>query len=204
MNRFSALALSCLLAFAWRPSFSEPALTELPTVRLQTNLGDIVLELFPAQAPRTVENFLAYINVGFYDGTLIHRVVPGFVIQGGGYDAETWEEKQTRRPIKNEADHGLKNSRGTLAMARTAHPHSAASQFFINLNHNSNLDHSAKTLEGWGYCVFGQVVDGMDVADLIGAVPAEEEFPNEPVIIESIQLEQDPDRTQNESKSSNE
>jgi peptidyl-prolyl cis-trans isomerase B (cyclophilin B) len=204
MKRLANLALVCLLALVWRSSFSELALTELPRVRLNTSLGDIVVELFPEQAPRTVDNFLLYTNDGFYDRTLIHRVVPEFVIQGGGYDAETWEEKPTRRPIRNEANNGLKNSRGTVAMARTANPHSAASQFFINLDDNDNLDHSAKTLDGWGYCVFGRVIEGMDVADLIGAVPAEDEFPNDPIIIESIEILQQSARAGNESQSGNE
>jgi peptidyl-prolyl cis-trans isomerase A (cyclophilin A) len=134
-------------------------------VIFSTALGNIAIELYPQQAPITVENFLAYVDVGFYDGTIFHRVIPGFVIQGGGH-TEDMEHKVTRKPIKNEADNGLKNLRGTLSMARTRERDSATSQFFINLKDNPVLDHGARD---FGYAVFGKVIEGMDVVDKIAA-----------------------------------
>ncbi|MEQ9508401.1 MAG: peptidylprolyl isomerase [Alloalcanivorax xenomutans] len=140
-----------------------------PLVRLQTSMGNITIELFPEQAPETVENILRYVDEGFYDGTVFHRVVPGFVIQGGGFDRDL-QQKKTHAPIKNEADNGLKNERGTLSMARTSNPDSGTSQFFVNLKDNAMLDHTAPTPRGWGYAVFGKVVDGMDTVDRIAKV----------------------------------
>jgi peptidyl-prolyl cis-trans isomerase A (cyclophilin A) len=134
-------------------------------VIFSTALGNIAIELYPQQAPITVENFLAYVDVGFYDGTIFHRVIPGFVIQGGGH-TEDMEHKVTRKPIKNEADNGLKNLRGTLSMARTRERDSATSQFFINLKDNPVLDHGARD---FGYAVFGKVIEGMDFVDKIAA-----------------------------------
>lgn len=133
-----------------------------PMVLIETSSGDILVELYQDKAPATVENFLQYVDEGFYDNTVFHRVIKEFMIQGGGLTMRM-EEKKTRPPVKNEADNGLKNLRGTLAMARTSEPHSAAAQFFINTVDNPELDHSAPTAEGYGYCVFGQVVEGMDV-----------------------------------------
>ena len=138
-----------------------------PTVLLETTSGDILIELYPDKAPKTVENFLHYVDSGFYSNTIFHRVIAGFMIQGGGLDARM-NEKATEAPIQNEADNGLKNERGTIAMARTMEPHSASAQFFINLVDNAFLNHSGKNMEGWGYCVFGKVTDGMDVVDKIG------------------------------------
>jgi peptidyl-prolyl cis-trans isomerase B (cyclophilin B) len=138
-------------------------------VRLETDKGDITLELDPARAPKTVANFLAYVDSGFYDGTIFHRVIKGFMIQGGGFTAQM-REKATRPPIRNEADNGLSNRRGTIAMARTSDPQSATAQFFINTKDNGFLDHRADTWQGWGYCVFGKVIDGMDVVSAIEAV----------------------------------
>ncbi|MBQ7607745.1 MAG: peptidyl-prolyl cis-trans isomerase [Desulfovibrionaceae bacterium] len=140
-----------------------------PTVLLETTSGDILVELFPDKAPKTVANFLAYVDDGFYANTIFHRVIKDFMIQGGGLDGRM-QEKTTKEPIENEADNGLKNLRGSIAMARTQDPHSATAQFFINLVDNDFLDHTAKDVAGWGYCVFGKVVDGLDVVDAIGKV----------------------------------
>ena len=141
-----------------------------PRVELDTSKGKIIVELDPAKAPETVKNFLAYVESGFYDGTLFHRVIPGFMVQGGGFSPDM-KRKETRAPITNEADNGLKNLRGTLSMARTNDPHSATAQFFINVADNDNLDHTGKNQAGWGYAVFAKVVEGMEVADAIVAVP---------------------------------
>jgi peptidyl-prolyl cis-trans isomerase B (cyclophilin B) len=140
-----------------------------PRVVLETSLGDITLELDRAKAPVTTENFLAYVASGHYDGTIFHRVIPDFMIQGGGFSDEM-RQKPTVAPIVNEADNGLRNRRGTVAMARTGEPHSATAQFFINLKDNGFLDHTAKNERGWGYTVFGKVVEGMDVVDKIATV----------------------------------
>jgi peptidyl-prolyl cis-trans isomerase B (cyclophilin B) len=139
-------------------------------VELDTTLGKIVIELDAAKAPNTVANFLAYVKAGHYDGTIFHRVIATFMIQGGGFDS-AYVKKPTNAPIQNEADNGLSNLRGTIAMARTSDPHSATAQFFINVTDNAGLDHSAKTSQGWGYCVFGKVVSGLDTVDKIKAVP---------------------------------
>lgn len=140
-----------------------------PKVLLETTSGDILVELFPDKAPKTVENFLKYVDEGFYNNTIFHRVIPDFMIQGGGMDAKM-KEKPTHGPIPNEADNGLKNERGALAMARTADPDSATAQFFINHKDNDFLNHRAPTRDGWGYAVFGKVLDGMDVVDKIAKV----------------------------------
>jgi cyclophilin family peptidyl-prolyl cis-trans isomerase len=140
-----------------------------PRVSLQTVKGRIVIELFPQKAPATVKNFLAYVDAGFYDGTVFHRVIPNFMIQGGGLTVDM-VKKPVAKPIANEAGNGLKNVRGAVAMARTGDPHSATSQFFINTVDNSFLDHSGKTPSGWGYAVFGKVAQGMAVVDAIAGV----------------------------------
>ncbi|MBO6753461.1 MAG: peptidylprolyl isomerase, partial [Spongiibacter sp.] len=131
-------------------------------VIFKTNFGDIKIELDFDKAPKTAENFKQYVEEGFYDGTIFHRVIDGFMIQGGGFEPGM-KQKATREPIENEADNGLKNDLGTLAMARTMDPHSASAQFFINVKDNDFLNHSGKTMQGWGYAVFGKVTDGMDV-----------------------------------------
>ncbi len=160
-----------------------------PRVALDTNLGTIELALFPERAPRTVDNFLQYVDSGFYDGTVFHRVIEGFMIQGGGFDASL-ERLETRAPVRNEADNGLGNRRYTIAMARTNAPHSATAQFFVNVADNRNLDHTAATPRGWGYTVFGEVVDGRDVVDAIAEVPTgaggpfASDVPRTPVVIE--------------------
>ena len=141
-----------------------------PKVLLETNLGNITLELDAKAAPATVKNFLQYVKDGFYNGTVFHRVISDFMIQGGGFTAQM-HKKETRAPIKNEADNGLKNVRGSIAMARTNDPDSATAQFFINTVDNDFLNHTAPTLRGWSYAVFGKVVDGMDTVDKIRAVP---------------------------------
>ncbi|MGH8643726.1 MAG: peptidylprolyl isomerase [Gammaproteobacteria bacterium] len=162
---------------------------ELPRVELQTNWGTIVLELESEKSPQTVANFLAYVREGFYDGTVFHRVIDGFMIQGGGYTPQ-WTQKQTKAPIKNEEANGLKNTRGSLAMARTGDPHSATAQFFVNVADNPFLDYQEPTVSGWGYTVFGRVIQGMDVVDRIKAVPTgrsgpfPKDTPQQAVIIE--------------------
>ena len=158
-----------------------------PRIALDTSKGRIVLELFADKAPISAENFLAYVNSGYYDGTIFHRVIPGFMIQGGGFTADM-QTKPGRRPIQNEADNGLRNERGTIAMARTPDPHSASSQFFINTVDNDFLNHKRKDPRGWGYAVFGRVVEGMEVVDTISAVETGiqgmyQDVPVEPVVI---------------------
>ena len=161
-------------------------------VILHTNMGDIKLELDKAKAPVTVENFVQYVKDGHYDGTIFHRVIGNFMIQGGGFDKDM-KQKPTNAPIKNEANNGLKNSIGTIAMARTQDPHSASSQFFINVADNAFLNFSSESRQGWGYAVFGKVVDGMDVVNNIKNVKTansgfHENVPVTPVIIEKAEL----------------
>ena len=139
-------------------------------VIIRTTFGEITLELDAERAPKTVENFLNYARSGYYDGTIFHRVIDNFMIQGGGFDTEM-RQKEAGEPIENEADNGLKNDFGTIAMARTNDPHSATAQFFINVKDNDFLNHTAKNMQGWGYTVFGKVIDGADVLDKIRAVP---------------------------------
>jgi peptidyl-prolyl cis-trans isomerase B (cyclophilin B) len=140
-----------------------------PKVEMETSKGKMVIELFPEKAPETVKNFLNYVEAKFYDGTIFHRVIPKFMIQGGGFTSDM-KKKTGGTPIKNEADNGLKNERGTIAMARTGDPHSATAQFFINSVNNDFLNHKSKTQQGWGYVVFGKVISGMDVVNAISAV----------------------------------
>ena len=159
-------------------------------VTLKTNFGDIVIELDAAAAPKTVANFEQYVTDGFFDGTIFHRVINNFMIQGGGFTPDM-DQKETREPVENEANNGLKNDIGTIAMARTMAPHSATAQFFINVSNNSFLDYPGQ--DGWGYCVFGKVTDGMDVVNKIkdvatGNTAGHSDVPVEPVIIESATL----------------
>ena len=140
-----------------------------PKVEMETSKGKIVIELLPEKAPETVKNFLNYVDAKYYDGTIFHRVIPKFMIQGGGFTSDM-KQKSAGAPIKNEADNGLKNDRGTIAMARTGDPHSATAQFFINSVNNDFLNHKSKTQQGWGYVVFGKVITGMDVVDAISSV----------------------------------
>lgn len=162
---FAILLLAGAKAVAGEPDDQDrqDAQMETPMVVFETSHGNLTLELFPEEAPITVENFLQYVDDGFYDGTIFHRVIPGFVVQGGGFD-EDFRQKETRAPIKNEADNGLKNKRGTLSMARTQQRDSATSQFFINLADNAFLDHGTRD---FGYAVFAQVTEGMEVVDKI-------------------------------------
>jgi peptidyl-prolyl cis-trans isomerase B (cyclophilin B) len=157
-------------------------------VTLTTNFGDIKLELFADKAPKTVENFLKYVNEGFYDGLIFHRVIGDFMIQGGGYTADM-DEKDTHAPIENEANNGVSNATGTIAMARTNDPHSASSQFFINVKDNDFLDFRSESVSGWGYCAFGKVVEGMDVIEKIKAVDTGNYGMHQDVPVESVVIE---------------
>ncbi|WP_028109517.1 peptidylprolyl isomerase [Ferrimonas futtsuensis] len=162
-------------------------------VTLTTNFGDIKLELFADKAPKTVENFLNYVKQGFYDNTIFHRVIDGFMVQGGGFTPDM-QQKTAGAGVENEANNGISNKVGTIAMARTPDPHSATAQFFINVNDNTFLDFKSESMQGWGYCVFGQVVEGMDVVEKIKAVKTgnhgmHQDVPLESVVIESAKLE---------------
>ncbi len=157
-------------------------------VKLTTNFGDITLELNAEKAPITVANFLKYVEDGFYDGLIFHRVIGNFMIQGGGFDTQM-KQKPTEAEIKNEADNGLSNDKYTIAMARTSVPHSASSQFFINVNDNDFLNHTAPTPSGWGYCVFGKVIDGTDVIDKIKAVKTGSRAGHQDVPVDSVIIE---------------
>jgi peptidyl-prolyl cis-trans isomerase B (cyclophilin B) len=162
-----------------------------PVVEVETNYGTFLITLDPAKAPKSVENFLAYVDAKHYEGTIFHRVIKTFMVQGGGYDQQ-YEKKPVRAPIKNEADNGLKNVRGSVAMARTGDPHSATAQFFVNVVDNKFLDHTSKDEQGWGYTVFGKVTEGMDVVDKIKEVetgpsgPFAKDCPEDPVVIRHI------------------
>lgn len=161
-------------------------------ITLHTNFGDIELELDFDKAPKTAQNFKQYAESGFYNGTIFHRVIDGFMIQGGGF-TQDMEQKETGEPVENEADNGLTNDNGTIAMARTMDPHSATAQFFINVKDNSFLNHTGKNTNGWGYCVFGKVTSGMDVVEKIKAVDTgnragHQNVPVEPVIIETVSV----------------
>jgi peptidyl-prolyl cis-trans isomerase B (cyclophilin B) len=162
-----------------------------PIVVIETNMGTITVELDAENAPNTSENFLAYVDDGYFVGTTFHRVIPGFMVQGGGITADMQDKPSNRAPIQNEANNGLTNDRGTLAMARTGDPHSATSQFFINHKDNDFLNFSAETMQGWGYAVFGKVIDGMDVVDAIAQVPTgnkrgHQNVPLEPITITAV------------------
>ena len=170
----------------------ETTLSNMPLVELETSMGNITIELNEEKAPKTVENFLNYVNSGHYEGTIFHRIIDGFMIQGGGMDAQM-NEKKTNAPVENEADNGLKNDQGTIAMARTQDPHSATSQFFINVKDNDFLNHSGKNAQGWGYTVFGKVTSGMDVIEKMRGVPTgrfgmHADVPSTPVVINSAKV----------------
>lgn len=185
----SALALALVAA----PAGAEDPGSTAPKVELVTNHGSLVLELDPVNAPVTTENFLRYVRDGHYDGLIFHRVIAGFMAQGGGYDAE-FAERETREPIQNESRNGLSNERGTIAMARTSDPHSATAQFFINLVDNHRLDGAAGR---WGYTVFGRLIEGQDVLEKIGALPTGRggpfptDVPVRPVVIEKARVIED-------------
>jgi peptidyl-prolyl cis-trans isomerase A (cyclophilin A) len=176
--------LACALVF------SVAAHAANPQLEMKTSQGTVTIELYQDKAPKTVENFLQYAKDGFFNGTIFHRVIPGFMIQGGGFTPEL-KQKETRAPIQNEAKNGLKNETGTLAMARTGDPHSASAQFFINLKDNSFLDYPSR--DGWGYAVFGKVVQGFEIVQKIATVPTgnagpHQNVPTTPVVIESVKL----------------
>ena len=159
---------------------------------MSTTLGEIKIELYSEAAPVSVRNFVDYVESGYFDNLIFHRVIPGFMVQGGGFTSDM-NQRKTQPPIKNEADNGLKNLTGTLAMARTSDPNSATAQFFINLVDNAFLDHTAKTPQGWGYAVFGKVVSGMDVVEKIaaqptGSVSSFQDVPKEPVVILKVEI----------------
>jgi cyclophilin family peptidyl-prolyl cis-trans isomerase len=188
---FSRRYFIAVLAGFWMTgaAFTAQA-ADTPHVLLKTNMGEIVLELYPEKAPKTVENFLQYVKSGHYSGTVFHRVIENFMIQGGGFDKDM-NQKPTRAPIENEAKNGLKNETYTLAMARLPSPHSASAQFFINTNNNAGLDYPGQ--DGWGYCVFGKVIKGMDVVDKIKLAPVADRgmnqaVPIKPIVIESATL----------------
>ena len=183
LSQFLVLC-AALILFTGCNAMSE---SKNPVVTLETTKGNITIELYPEKAPETVANYIQYVQDGFYDGTIFHRVIPNFMVQGGGF-TDDMSEKSTREPIKNEANNGLANENGTIAMARTPNPHSASSQFFINVKDNAFLDFQNETPNGWGYCVFGKVTEGMDVVNSIVAVPTgnhgmHQDVPVEPIII---------------------
>lgn len=188
----SIASLVCLLALAGpagQPAKAPAAAPAAhPRVALETTKGRIVIELYPDKAPKTVKNFLDYVKSGHYNGTIFHRVIPDFMVQGGGFTPDM-TEKEARAPIQNEADNRLLNQRGSVAMARTGEPHSARAQFFINLQNNGFLNHTAKNPQGWGYAVFGNVVEGMEVVDAIAAVPTTTKgpyanVPSQPIVVQ--------------------
>jgi peptidyl-prolyl cis-trans isomerase A (cyclophilin A) len=189
---YLCLALVALLGLSMLPMASAAAADDKPQVVLETNMGNITIELDRAKAPMTVDNFLKYVDSGFYNGLCFHRVIPDFMIQGGGFPPEAkgqGDAKKTGEPVKNEANNGLKNARGTIAMARTGDPHSATAQFFINLKDNGFLDRD-QAADGYGYTVFGKVVEGMDTIDKIAKVPTtrnslSEGCPSTPVVIKT-------------------
>lgn len=159
-----------------------------PQVRLTTNYGEIILELNQEKAPKTVANFLSYVESGHYNGTIFHRVISNFMIQGGGFDLD-FNQKPTQEPVENEADNGLSNKKGSIAMARTMDPHSASAQFFINVKDNDFLNHSAKNAQGWGYAVFGEVISGMEVVEKIKDVPTGSKQGHQDVPVDEVTIE---------------
>ena len=163
-----------------------------PQMVLDTTEGVIVIELFPEQAPKSVDNLIRYVDEGFYEDTIFHRVIPGFMIQGGGFGQDL-VKKEVGAPVENEADNGLRNERGTVALARTSDPHSATAQFYINLVDNESLNHRGETAQGWGYCVFGRVVEGMNIVDRIARTQTQtrrgmQDVPVLPIVIERASI----------------
>ncbi len=189
----AGLALCAVAATASAATSNSPEGNSMhPRVKLQTSHGDIVLELDREKAPVTVDNFISYVESGHYDGTVFHRVIPNFMIQGGGFEPGM-NQKPTQQPIENEANNGLKNDEYTVAMARTNDPHSATAQFFINVNNNDFLNHTAPTPQGWGYAVFGKVVEGTEAVDKIKGVATgtkgfHQDVPKEDVVIEKAEV----------------
>lgn len=190
LSRLTCAALLCLTITSTTQAAGNKSMAN-PVISISTSLGEIEIELYPAKAPQTVKNFLQYVDKGFYNGTVFHRVIPGFMIQGGGFEPGM-RLKATGLPIKNEADNGLKNVVGTIAMARTGDPHSATAQFFINTADNAALDHKGKNPQGWGYCVFGKVTRGLEVVKQIESAPTGQvgpfgDVPQRDVIITRIE-----------------
>ncbi len=188
MSLFKRLFLCLILLGSTTIGFAADTVK----IKMTTNAGDIILELYPDKAPQTVKNFVNYTEMNFYNKTIFHRVINGFMIQGGGF-TNAQDRKKTLSPIKNEADNGLKNDRGTIAMARTQDPHSATAQFFINLKNNDFLNHTRKTLNGWGYTVFGRVIEGMDIVNKIANVKTtrtagQQNIPVDPIYIEDMKV----------------
>lgn len=183
-SALAAFALGSIASVNLSAQADEP---ERPRATFETSHGSFVLELDRGMAPETVENFLTYVRDGFYEGTIFHRVIAGFMIQGGGH-APDFRQPKTRAPVRNEADRGGKNDRGTIAMARTSDPHSATAQFFINLVDNDFLNHRGRTAQGWGYTAFGRVVDGMDTVDRIAAVETGSRGPHQDVPRETVEI----------------
>ena len=184
----SLLLMTAAHSFAKENMMSE----QVNKVKLTTTLGEITIQLNHEKAPISSENFLTYVKDGFYDGTIFHRIIPGFMAQGGGFDAD-FNQKATHEPIKNEADNGLKHDRGTLAMARTPDPNSATAQFFINYKDNAFLNYTSPTPNGWGYAVFGEVIEGMDVVDAMAKQPTgnrgmHQDVPKTDIVIEKAEI----------------
>lgn len=194
MTAIRSFGISCLLLASSAFTINSASAQDPLLARIQTSVGDIVIELDEQRAPGTVKNFQQYADSGFYDGTIFHRVIEGFMIQGGGF-SQNYMRKQTRRPITNEAVNGLSNLKYSIAMARTSSPHSATSQFFINGADNTNLDHTGRDSRGWGYAVFGRVVEGHDVVDQISEVatgaagPFRSDVPRDQVIILTVDIQ---------------
>ncbi len=185
---FASLILFSTLSFATEKPMSDTQ----PKVKLTTSLGQVVIQLDAVKAPISTANFLTYVKEGFYNGTIFHRVIPGFMAQGGGFDS-SFNQKTTHDQIQNEANNGLKNKRGSIAMARTNAPHSATAQFFINYKDNAFLDHTSPSPSGWGYAVFGEVVEGMDVVDAMAKQPTgnrgmHQDVPKTDIVIESAEV----------------
>jgi len=191
--QFTKVTIACALLFSTATHAADKNNMSTTTIKLTTNQGEITLELDAEKAPNTVKNFVTYVEEGFYEGVIFHRIISNFMAQGGGFTTD-FKQKDTHSPIENEADNGLKNDRGTIAMARTSDPHSATGQFFINLVDNDFLNHSSKTSQGWGYAVFGKVTEGMDVVDKMAAIPTgsggmfPSDVPKEEVIIEKAEV----------------
>ena len=185
---FMMLLLTSTLSFATEKNMSDTQ----TKVKLTTTLGEIIIQLNPEKAPVSSANFLTYVNEGFYNGTIFHRVIPDFMAQGGGFDT-SFNQKAVHAPIKNEANNGLTNNRGTIAMARTNDPNSATAQFFINYKDNSFLNHTSQTPNGWGYAVFGEVIEGMDVVDAMAKQPTgnrggHQDVPKTDIVIEKAEV----------------
>ncbi len=204
MKRLFTILFAMTLGFAAVGAYADEKAAEKPTeqatsgdkmstILIKTTKGNIKIELDAKAAPKTVENILAYVKEGFYEGTIFHRVIPGFMVQGGGMNEAMKEKADKRPPVKNEANNGLKNDRGTVAMARTNDPHSASSQFFINVSNNDFLNFRSESPQGWGYAVFGKVVEGMDVVDDIvkvktGNVGPHGDVPVEPIFMNKVSV----------------